>query len=349
MPNRSLKGTAASLADVVLPRGSKVRETAKALAIRAGVQALPSTRKIPSGLLNREIAFSPAQQSELEESLRANYFDCFGAGYLNTEHGQADLYDHMGGRLERDRTTVIPWLESLRHLDGLRVLEIGCGTGISTLALAEQGAKVTGVDIDEPAMLVASERCRLGELDARFIVANATEIRKHVTRGEYDVVLFFAALEHMTHPERATAISDVWDLLSPGQLMVVIETPNRLWKTDTHSSKLPFFSWLPDDVALRYARFSPRQDYAESFDVPDPDPLLFHRRGRGISFHDFVLALGIGAEELPVVGCLHQYLGMARFSPWTPDGRYLRMIKSLAPDVAPAFFYEYLDLALEKT
>jgi 2-polyprenyl-3-methyl-5-hydroxy-6-metoxy-1,4-benzoquinol methylase len=349
MTKRSLKGTAAWLVDLALPRGSKARETARAAAIRAGIHALPSTRKIPGGLLNREIAFSAAQQAELEESLRANYFNGFGAGYLETEHGQADLYDHLCGRLEKDRTKVIPWLESLRHLDGLRVLEIGCGTGASTLALAEQGAKVTGVDLDEPAMLVAKDRCRIGRVEARFIVANATEIREHVTRGEHDVIVFFAALEHMTHTERTTAIAEAWDLLSPGQLLVILEAPNRLWHFDTHSSSLPFFMWLPDDVASEYARYSPRQDYAECFDGSAPDPLLFHRKGRGVSFHDIVLALGIDAERLPVVGCLHEYLGTAHFSPLTRDGRYLRMIKSLAPDVASAFFYDYLDLALERS
>ena len=31
-------------------------------------------------------------------------------------------------------------------------------------------------------------------------------------------------------------------------LLVIVEAPNRLWLEDTHTSELPFFQWLPDNL-----------------------------------------------------------------------------------------------------
>src|SRR5947209_16094325 len=40
-------------------------------------------------------------------------------------------------RLRRDRFAVIPWLDRTRPLRSSRILEVGCGRGASTVALAE--------------------------------------------------------------------------------------------------------------------------------------------------------------------------------------------------------------------
>lgn len=70
---------------------------------------------------------------QIEASLRANYFieqDAWysDSNYLTTEAGQADLQDHLDGRLNNFRSTVIPWLNSVKPLANARILEIGCGT-----------------------------------------------------------------------------------------------------------------------------------------------------------------------------------------------------------------------------
>ena len=51
------------------------------------------------------------------------------------------------GRLIYDRHEYVPWLNELRRLDGVRVFEIGCGTGSSIMALVEQGSEVAGIDV----------------------------------------------------------------------------------------------------------------------------------------------------------------------------------------------------------
>src|SRR5689334_2916111 len=114
----------------------------------------------------------------IEQSLRSNYFVRFPEGYLSTEWGRNDLENHLYRRLEMDRNIIIPWLDESRPLRNSSVLEIGCGTGCSSVALAEQGAEVTAIDVDEHSLIVASERCRAYGLEASFAHANAMEVNK---------------------------------------------------------------------------------------------------------------------------------------------------------------------------
>ena len=56
---------------------------------------------------------------------------------------------------------------------GQRVLDVGCGTGATTLTAARQGSHCTGVDISAPMIAVARERAREAGLDATFVCADA--------------------------------------------------------------------------------------------------------------------------------------------------------------------------------
>ena len=124
--------------------------------------------------------------------------------------------------------------------------EIGCGTGSSTVAMVEQGAHVTGVEMAPAALVVARRQCELYDCtDVAFVEANATDAVELVDVGSYDVVLFFAVLEHMTSRELLTALPAYWERMRPGAILGVIEAPNRLWLWDQHTAELPFFHWLP--------------------------------------------------------------------------------------------------------
>ena len=95
---------------------------------------------------------------------------------------------------------------------------------------------------------------------------NAAEAACHFGSGDFDLIIFFARLEHMTLPERMEALPAVWKLLADGAWLAVTETPNRLCGIfDSHTSQLPYFNWLPDDLAFAYSKFSARADFKDSF------------------------------------------------------------------------------------
>lgn len=106
--------------------------------------------------------------------------------------------------------------------------------------------------------------------------------------------MFCAVLEHMSFQELAQALRAAWDVLSPGGLLLVADAANRLSAYDEHTSLLPFFTALPMEVMQPYAAYSPREAFTQAIgDAPAEErELLLTRWGRGVSHHDFELALG---------------------------------------------------------
>jgi len=314
--------------------------------------------KASKSIAERFCQIDPKSMSLIEASLRQNYFNQKKGGhydeaYLSSDEGQSDLQAHLNQRLDIFRNTVIPWLNSVKTLKGSRVLEIGCGTGSSTVALAEQGAEVTAVDIVESSLSVAKERCRAYDLNANFLCANATQVHDILKGQHFDFIIFFATLEHMTHSERMLAMKNTWEMLSQGSFWCVIETPNRLWHHDQHTALLPFYQWLPDDLAFLYSRFSPRKSFCDSFRNPNEDSMLdFLRCGRGVSYHEFDLTMK-RAEDLDVVSSLPIFLRDQNFLKkvlWIlrSPGDFESFLAKFGPKIHRGFYQAYLELIIRK-
>ena len=247
----------------------------------------------------------------------------------------------------------MPWIDSFQSLVGARILEIGCGTGASTLALAERGAAVTAIDIRPDSIQVARDRCNAYGQQATFLTLNASEIGDAFTMAEFDLIVFYAVLEHMTHEERRVAMRASWEMLRPGAFWVIVDTPNRLWYFDSHTALLPFFHWLPDQVALEYAKFSSRENFRELYMERTPEKELhFLRRGRGVSYHEFDLFIA-PTQELEVSSCLHAHLRSQDpqlAAKWinSDEATYMEFLHRACRALHPAFLEPSLDLALCK-
>ncbi|MFZ2872904.1 MAG: class I SAM-dependent methyltransferase, partial [Phycisphaerales bacterium] len=176
-------------------------------------------------------------------------------------------------------------------------VEGGCGTGSQSAVMAEQGASVLGIDISAASLDAARQRCDvLGVSGAEFVQRDAGGVTDVVRdRGPFEAALLFAVLEHQRPVERLATLRACWEALVPGGHLIVGDTPNRLTWTDRHTSLLPFFLSLPEDVAREYAAFSPRESLrADMSHAPDQASanLLLARWGLGVSFHEFEASLG---------------------------------------------------------
>lgn len=88
--------------------------------------------------------------------------------------------------------------------DGLPVrsiLDIACGSGYGSFALAQRfpGTRVVGVDYDPGAVEAARARYRLPNLELR--VGDGTRWRETAGEETFDVVVSFDTLEHVAHRE----------------------------------------------------------------------------------------------------------------------------------------------------
>ncbi|MDH3706982.1 MAG: class I SAM-dependent methyltransferase [Acidimicrobiia bacterium] len=263
--------------------------------------------------------------------------------------------DRWYRRLARFRREVMPWLDATRPLAGQKLLEVGVGRGASTVALAEQGASVVGIDVAADDLAIAGEMLAAVELDADLRCLNATELNG-VTDG-VDHVIFWAVLEHMTVDERIAALRAAWQALPPGGLLTTIETPNRLWPYDSHTAKLPYFSWLPAELAYRYSRRSPRAVFNEAYPEPAPPAdkmLAFLRHGHGVSYHEYAVAFDVDHHDITVKSCMQLARRQAephRRAGWllSHAGRTERLLRSYEPQTHRAWFQPFLYLTIERT
>lgn len=296
----------------------------------------------------------------LTQSLRTHYFSYPAYFpdpvdvYLSSEDGRGDLDQHLFDRLNNNRERVVPWIvDAVGDLQGKSVLEVGCGTGATTVALAEQGADLLACDEHDGSLRVASDRLDCYGLSSELRCMDAKHVFAANSGRQFDVILFLAVLEHMTLTERLHALREAWAHTKPGGFIVVDETPNRLWYFDSHTAQEPFFMWLPDDLAIVYSAKTRRPRYNKLFRADhSDDSLLFARWGRGVSYHDFTVALEIEPEQLPVVSCKELFFrrktGQSNGFSHTPWRKYEKFIHELAPQIHDGFFLAYLDLVFQK-
>ena len=127
------------------------------------------------------------------------------------QHGSA-FWDVQGPyrTLHQINPARLQFVERFVVLSGLRVLDVGCGGGILSEALAERGASVLGIDLAESA-LQAAEAHRAGQA----VEYRLESSRETVARGEvFDVVTCMEMLEHVADP--AAVLRDIHALLKPG-------------------------------------------------------------------------------------------------------------------------------------
>ena len=260
--------------------------------------------------------------------------------YLRTEHGKKNFLDHLSTRLGTFRKLTIPWLESIRPIKNSKILEIGCGTGSLTVPLCEQGAHVTAIGLDEQSMEINRKRLSVYGLSAEIVKLNAVDIKTRFNGG-FDFIIYAASMEHMTFTERIKTIKAAYEMLGDNQYMIIAETPNRLWHTDEHTTLGPFFHWLPDELAMNYAKFTSRKVFNQGFDKNNADDILrFARWGRGVSYHEFEVALG--SRNLKSISYLNDFFGV-------PDDYFKTLLKINGPQHIDDGFYEaLLDIALIK-
>ena len=107
-------------------------------------------------------------------------------------------------------------------LDGLSILDVGCGAGLLCEPLAARGAEVVGIDATARNIEIARWHAAQGGHAIHYRHALAEDV---VETGErYDVVLNMEVIEHVSDPARL--MQDCARLVKPGGMMVVA-TLNR--------------------------------------------------------------------------------------------------------------------------
>ncbi|HZE60779.1 MAG TPA: class I SAM-dependent methyltransferase [Burkholderiales bacterium] len=172
---------------------------------------------------------------------------------------------------------------------GKRILDFGCGAGASTLVMSRllPPCELVGVELEERLLKLARLRAEyLGRQALRFFHSpSGTALPAGL--GTFDYIVLSAVYEHLLPEERGVLLPSIWRHLKPGGVLFINQTPHRYSPLEMHTTGLPLINYLPDTLALAYAkRFSGRINGDEDW------PALLRAGIRGATIAEIVHVLG---------------------------------------------------------
>ncbi len=299
---------------------------------------------VPNEIKKNFLEISKENKDLLTNKIKETYIPTISEN-ISDEKLLSEIEEHVESRILIDRIRVVPWLSKNINLQNLEILEIGCGTGSSSITLAEQGANVLGVDIHKESLEIAKLRSKVYDLNIEFLECSSVDI--HKLGKEFDAIILYATLEHLTIEERLLTLERCKEILNKGGYIITIEAPNRLWYFDSHTSELPFFQWLPDNLAYRYSKFSPKESFSSNYLDSRYDYLTnFLRRGRGVSYHEFELVFQ-DLSKLNIISRLNRLVFTKSFiNTFFLKPLYKLFLKKQIK-IPKAFYDEYLDFIIK--
>jgi ubiquinone/menaquinone biosynthesis C-methylase UbiE len=111
-------------------------------------------------------------------------------------------------------------------------VDLACGTGSVSLLLAERGYQVTGVDMSEDMLTVASDKAQGLENRPMFVCQKLQELR--LPRGVDLAISGLDSMNYITDPvDCEMAIKRIFKVLNPGGIFIFdVNTPQRFRSMD---------------------------------------------------------------------------------------------------------------------
>jgi SAM-dependent methyltransferase len=143
------------------------------------------------------------------------------------------LHERFKSCVPLDDPRLLAVVAALRPLEGLHVLDLGCGKGRFGRALADRGAEVIGLDISAGMLASADGLDRVQASARRLPFASAT----------FDAVVAVEVLEHVETQWLDVVLAEARRVLRPGGKFLIIDKNVYSWNAQR--------PWVPS-VALKW-------------------------------------------------------------------------------------------------
>ncbi len=152
---------------------------------------------------------------------------------MNAYKALAASYDRLTNDV--DYGAVVDFYNQILKRENLRprtAVDLACGTGSVAILLAEQGMKVTAVDMSEDMLTVASQKAKDMDNAPMFVCQPLQKLR--LPRGVDLAVCALDSLDYITDPKDCVqAIRQIYKALNPGGIFIFdVNTPEKLRAMD---------------------------------------------------------------------------------------------------------------------
>ena len=234
----------------------------------------------------------------------------------------AASYDRLTNDVDYEAT--VAFYNEILRAEGLAprtAVDLACGTGSVAAILAEQGLRVTGVDMSEDMLTVAWEKTSRMDNPPHFICQNLRQL--WLPRGVDLAVCALDSLDYITDPDDCReAIRRIYKTLNPGGIFIFdVNTPEKLRAMDGQ-----IFLDEDDDVYCVW-----RGEFDEKTNICSYGMDLFQRNGsvweRSFEEHrEYAYSAAQLKEYLKSAGFTHiEVYGDRVFSPPRPGEQRIYM------------------------
>ena len=134
-----------------------------------------------------------------------------------------------------DYSAVVDFYRQILDKEALQpqtAVDLACGTGSVALLLAQQGLRVTGVDMSEDMLCVASQKAQESTNPPTFVCQKLQNLT--LPKGVDLAVCALDSIDYITNPEDcAKAIGRIYRILNPGGCFIFdVNTPEKLRAMD---------------------------------------------------------------------------------------------------------------------
>jgi SAM-dependent methyltransferase len=126
----------------------------------------------------------------------------------------------------------------------MRVLDVGCGTGVVAVTAARHGAQVKAADLTPQLLERARENAQLAEVEIEFFEADVEALP--FQNAEFDVVL--SQFGHIFAPRPDVAVREMLRVLRPGGTIAFASWPPEMLIGQTNAIGARYMPALPPGV-----------------------------------------------------------------------------------------------------
>jgi len=128
----------------------------------------------------------------------------------NLDHDEVKKFDELAAKwwdpegefkpLHQINPLRVGFINERAKLEGIKVLDVGCGGGILAEALSKLGAQVTGIDASEQTIGVAQNHSNAVGSDVSYYQTTIEEFIANKPEEKFDVITCLEMLEHVPSP-----------------------------------------------------------------------------------------------------------------------------------------------------
>jgi SAM-dependent methyltransferase len=104
-------------------------------------------------------------------------------------------------------------------------LDLGCGTGDSSIYLAEHGWKVTGVDFVPKALDKARAKAAAADASVNFVHADVTHLSQAGIGADFQLIVDNGCLHNMSDVDRDAYVREVSAVAAPDARLLIVAFP----------------------------------------------------------------------------------------------------------------------------